>query len=320
MFIQENFLLNSSDGTQLCVHIQGHKEGVAPVLYLHGGPGSGLNLSIFRSYAGLHLEEFTTVVYLHQRGILGSGRPAPENQRLSGYIEDIRIVVDFICQRFDQPQVLLIGHCWGGFLGFAYLSQYEQKVAKFVALAPVVSFPMLQQELYKKVSQHYRKRSNPNCQKELCAIGPPPYADGEAFLRLQSLASDIYGDPTQHVNHDRLQADIDYPFELSRWAEDQNHIFQMLWPQLHQLNFMSCLSTLSTPLLILSGQADGIVPWTSLREPFRCYGSRFPEVIKRWVLFEKSSHFPYTEPDARNRFLAEMVDFLCSDRRSCDLL
>jgi hypothetical protein len=43
-------------------------------------------------------------------------------------------------------------------------------------------------------------------------------------------------------------------------------------------------------------------------------------VAKRWVLFEKSRHFPYTEPDARNRYLAEMVDFLCSDRQACDLL
>lgn len=57
-------MITTSDGVQLFVNIKGSGK---PVLYIHGGPGSGSYW--FEKFFGEFLEQHYTVIYLDQGGV-----------------------------------------------------------------------------------------------------------------------------------------------------------------------------------------------------------------------------------------------------------
>ena len=183
----ETHFITAADGLRLHIRIKGRKHR-PPLLYLHGGPGGGLNLAAFETYAGPHLEPHFPVAYLHQRGTLRSRGQGETDQTLALHIQDIRRAVAFLRNRFQQRRIYLLGHSWGGFSGYAFLGHYASTVAGFVAVCPVVSFPLVQQELYGLVSKKV-KHGDPTAVRELSDIGRPPYPDIDNFIRLQGLAA-----------------------------------------------------------------------------------------------------------------------------------
>lgn len=311
MRICETHSIRGGDGTRLTVRIKGRNRARPPLLYLHGGPGGGLNLAAFETLAGPLLEKFTPVAYLHQRGVLHSEDPGAGKQTLPRHIQDIRAVVAFLCQRFQTPHVFLLGHSWGGFTAFRYLTRHAQTVARLVTLSPVVSFPDTQQDLYDRVSAHLSP-GDPSDQEELASIGPPPYPDIDDFVRLQGLAAEIYGDPYAHIVPGALTTHTGYALDMDRLMAVQTEVARALWPEVYRLDITADLRSAATPLLMTAGRLDGSVPWISSKKAFEQYGNNCSGVFKRWLLLERSNHLAFTEPETRIYCMARVVDFLQS--------
>ena len=70
----EERIITTTDGVQLYVKVEG--SGI-PLLYLHGGPGSGSYW--FEKFFGDFVEQQFTVVYLDQRGVGRSTSPEDGN-------------------------------------------------------------------------------------------------------------------------------------------------------------------------------------------------------------------------------------------------
>lgn len=310
MQICEKHFVRGGEDTRLYVRIKGLKRARPPLLYLHGGPGSGINLAAFEIYAGPLLERYIPVAYLHQRGVLYSEEPGAKKQTLFQHIEDIRAVVAFLCERFETRHVYLLGHSWGGFTGFLYLAQYEQTIAGLVTLSPIVSFPDTQQDLYDLVSAQVLSARDASARRELELIGPPPYTDIDAFIWLQGLAVEIYGDPYAHIIPGELTTHIGYELDMDRLMAVQTGVARALWPELFRLDLTADLLSAATPLLMITGRLDAAVPWVSSEKAFKQYGKHSPRVRKRWLLLEKSNHLAFTELDTRAHCMAQVVDFL----------
>ena len=80
----EERMITTTDGVQLFVNIKGSG---TPVLYIHGGPGSGSYW--FEKFFGEFLEQHYTMIYLDQRGV---GRSSGDHE--ADYSMD-RMVLDF---------------------------------------------------------------------------------------------------------------------------------------------------------------------------------------------------------------------------------
>ena len=111
--------ITTSDGVDLYVKVKG--EGT-PLLYLHGGPGSGSFW--FEKFFGDFMEENFTVVYLDQRGVGRSTSPADGNysmERLTKDFEEVRETLGF-------ETWLTLGHSFGGLLQMGYAERFPEAI------------------------------------------------------------------------------------------------------------------------------------------------------------------------------------------------
>lgn len=111
--------ITTSDGVDLYVKVKG--EGT-PLLYLHGGPGSGSFW--FEKFFGDFMEENFTVVYLDQRGVGRSTSPADGNysmERLTKDFEEVRETLGF-------ETWLTLGHSFGGLLQMGYAESFPEAI------------------------------------------------------------------------------------------------------------------------------------------------------------------------------------------------
>ena len=80
----EEKIITTSDGVELYVKVEGKG---TPLLYIHGGPGSGSYW--FEKLSGDFMERNFTVVYLDQRGVGRSKSSTDKNYSME------RLVLDF---------------------------------------------------------------------------------------------------------------------------------------------------------------------------------------------------------------------------------
>lgn len=106
-----------------CLHIEesGNRNGM-PVLFLHGGPGSGCEPYHRRFFD----PDKYRIILFDQRGC---GRSTPhaelENNTTQGLIEDI----EAIRQLLDIDQLVLFGGSWGATLALLYAQAYPEHVS-----------------------------------------------------------------------------------------------------------------------------------------------------------------------------------------------
>ncbi|MCC5941197.1 MAG: alpha/beta hydrolase [Balneolaceae bacterium] len=109
----------TSDGVELHVSIRG--SGI-PVLYLHGGPGSGSYW--MEVFMGDLLEEHFRMIYLDQRGVGRSGSPAGGDFSLDRFIKDF----EEVRLALEIDAWLTMGHSFGGILQTAYASHHADAI------------------------------------------------------------------------------------------------------------------------------------------------------------------------------------------------
>ena len=97
-------------GVDQWVMIRGENLANPPLIHLHGGPGFS-ETRLFRHFNS-DLEKRFTVVYWDQRGTGKSfGRTVPRSSMtVEQFIGDLDDLVDIVCTRVGQEQVVLHGH------------------------------------------------------------------------------------------------------------------------------------------------------------------------------------------------------------------
>lgn len=117
--------ITTTDGIKLFVNIKGTG---TPVLYLHGGPGSGSYW--FEKFFGDFLEQHYTMIYLDQRGV---GRSSGNHE--NDYSID-RMAMDFeeIRKELGYDSWLTMGHSFGGILQMGYVKRFPQSVKGMIMI------------------------------------------------------------------------------------------------------------------------------------------------------------------------------------------
>ncbi len=96
-----------------------------PVVFLHGGPGSGCNPNQRRFFDPAHYR----IILLDQRGC---GRSLPLGETDSNTIDDLVEDVNKLRQHLNIQRWLVFGGSWGSTLGLAYAIAYPGNVSGLV--------------------------------------------------------------------------------------------------------------------------------------------------------------------------------------------
>ncbi len=118
--------------------IRGEDVSNPVIIWIHGGPASP---DTMETYAfSNYLKDDYTVVAWNQRGC---GRTYYKNKDNDPYNDtatfeqaqaDLDALVDYVCDRFQQENVILVGHSYGTMVGSKYAIEHPDKVAAYVGV------------------------------------------------------------------------------------------------------------------------------------------------------------------------------------------
>ena len=120
-------MLNVGDGHWLYVEQCGNPEGI-PVIFLHGGPGSGAQIA----HRNLFDQNRFHAILFDQRG---SGRSHPYLGRHANTTRHLVADIEAIRRHFGIESWIVVGGSWGSTLALAYAEQHPSRVAGMVLRA-----------------------------------------------------------------------------------------------------------------------------------------------------------------------------------------
>jgi len=270
MGLAREYRIVSSDSVGLFATVRG--EGV-PVLYLHGGPGSGSYwLEVFM---GDVLEREFQMVYFDQRGVGRSDSPENGDFSLDRMVQDFEEVRNAL--GFDEW--LLMGHSFGGILMTGYAKRHPEVIRGMIMVN--VSLDM---------QESFHSSWCPKASGFLGISEPLPCMDPSVPITERWMAL------IEKLNEEGLMWKMGYGSleDLERMNETYQHIEN--WNNDFGNAFMEIdeywkshkrdLQSLTMPVLLYHGTRDWMVG------PDHHVNIDFPEMM----LWEaKTSHMPFLE-------------------------
>lgn len=281
-------------GTRLHIDQRGPQDA-PPLLYLHGGPGSGSHDFMF--FQGDRLSERLQLVGVDQRGVQRS-------DPLDGPITEDDLIADFEALRetlgFERWSIL--GHSYGGRLALRYAVTHPDTVARVVFENPPWDMVLATRTLLDAARPLLRERGDRERAEELLRYRGPATAqmwDERIALtqRLGERRMDIYLGPG---SRGLVLPGNDLPEEIrSRGARFAEEITRTAG---FSESLLPLLERLTQPALLIEGGHD---PVTSPEEI-----SLFQKHVQNGTFrrFESAGHFVHAEePEEYARFVAAFV-------------
>ena len=303
--IDKEFLVKS-DGAKLYLKVRGQDINKPVLLYLHGGPGEANGPLIFQAYAGSELEKHFVVGYLHQRKTCMSPEAPLNTLTIRQYVEDVDNIVTFLKEKFQKNKIFLLGHSFGGGLGYLYLLEHEDNIEKFVSAGGAFSVPSVEENGYKTVLELSEKADNQKAVKKLKDVGPPPYEtmqEGMLWRRIgMSILEEMNESMTKNLQMSKVMTITEIDSINPEWQERSMVIINTMWSELITIDLEDEVQNIDTPMLLIAGAKDIIVPFRILEKGYKNYGGE-----KEYFILEKSNHFMFVdEPDL---FVAKVIEF-----------
>lgn len=156
----ENKFLKTGDFHEVYYEVCGNPKG-EPVVFLHGGPGSGCNPTQRRFFDPAHY----LIVLIDQRGC---GRSKPLGATTQNTTDDLVADIDAIRIALGIKQWLVFGGSWGSTLALAYATQYPENVTGLILRGIFLSRPSELDWFLGAVQAFF-----PEPWEALCAFLPP---------------------------------------------------------------------------------------------------------------------------------------------------
>ena len=176
--IFDHFILKTESSHNVYVEQAGNKLGI-PVLFLHGGPGSGCNENHRRYF---NPEKYRIILF-DQRGCK---RSLPNGDITNNTTQDLINDIEEIRKKLDIKKLVLFGGSWGATLALLYAEHYPKNVSGIVLRG---SFLARQQDLAWFINNGVN-RIYPDYWNEFLSI----FNEGEQNNLLESMHNHIFSD------------------------------------------------------------------------------------------------------------------------------
>ncbi len=283
------------------------------VLHLHGGPGQS---QAHFAYCTRPEDDYCTYVFYDQRGAGKTQRrsktPASE-VTLENLLEDLRLTILHVKERYATDEVILLGHSWGSVLGTEYIRRYPSDVRGFIGVGQVVDIAKGETIGFAKLTESVERKGKKSDQKALAALaGYPNGLEGKSFFKQMGRVRALQSRYGATVNIPKLlkallKSPVFHPADLLSLANG-------LAVNSNLLNSMLEYSILSvteyqTPVCYVLGENDWQVPSVLAAEYFE--GIHAP--YKALRLVKDAGHMTdFDNPRGFHEAVRECVEQLCA--------
>lgn len=296
------------NGVRLWYKVAGQPHfGLAPVLFLHGGPG--YSSYSFEKTVGTQLERHTQMIYLDERGSGRSERPQNKRYEMPFLVED----VEALRQSLGVNQLVVMGHSFGGTIALEYAARYPDHVHKLIILDGAADMPRTLdlwraqiQRRYPLVWQSTASGKNGKLLQKALAQKDDCAAAKARFALLTEALSHV--DPSefrhwQQFHDQRYRKEQDALDDASglRNTGEIGSVYFGPGSDFFCYRFMA-YNKITMPALVIVGKYDGAVG----AETMLSLAEHLPHA--QFDEFDQSAHFPYAEEPVK--FERDVAAFL----------
>ncbi|OXS24910.1 MAG: alpha/beta hydrolase [Acetobacterium sp. MES1] len=277
------------------------------LLFVHGGPGMP-EYWLNESHPA-QLDELFTVVWWDQRGagLSYDNKISAETMTTAQLVADTIAVTKYLCQRFRQDKIHLMGHSFGTYLAIQAAVQAPQLYHAYIGVAQSVNLALSEELAYEWLLEYYRDDKKNRLQLEKFPYGTAAYERirdrvmHEAGIgtthKMYSVVSGIFIAVMKHREYTLKEK-----FQL--WQGKAFSQSSTLNEEFRQANLSDLITRLDLPVLFFSGAYDYTVNH-HLSEIF-LEDIKAPQ--KHFYLFEDSAHSPiFEEPEAVLKILKALI-------------
>ena len=315
--INEQLYLQLTDQKEY-ITITGKSKENPVIILLHGGPGAPTTYVDY-CWQDLLTDNFTLVCW-DERGCGRSYYPNaaqdPDNKSLTfnKQLDDLDSLVDYLCERFNQKQVIILGHSYGTMLGSRYVLAHPEKVSAYIGVGQCVNEKNYAGETYSYEDAMNIARSKGDDTTKLEAAYKNFMAEQsiQNLFTLRKLVSPYH---PQTVTRDlTVLAALSSPIagiDDMRWYFLQlfnlNRFIELISPLEGYMNNFNALDSndkYQMPVLFISGSCDWICPVGLVKD----YAEHLNSQEVKLELIEGCGHSPQVQQP--EEFCLVIKDFL----------
>jgi len=309
--IDEYFPL-TVNGHEQWLRIRGEQVENPVILYLHGGPG-GSQIPSYRHYQ-LDWEQDFTIVHWEQRGAgkSYSNKLDVATMTLPALVADTLAVIDYLSNRFDRKDIVLLGHSWGTFLGIHVLQKRPRYVSSYFGVGQVSNQIESERRMHEFALRTAEDVGDQRAIDQLSKLRGYPLVKGAhanvASVREWARHFGYLGSGLSDTarTYERLMETPEYGLaDIYRFLKGTLISFATLGRTMlsdAEAQPTALPSQFDVPVFLISGRRDHFTP-TDLADEYLST-LRAPETCH--VVFEESGHYP--NEDAPDRFLATLKE------------
>ena len=305
--IDEEFFVKSG-GEELYIRLRGENPDNPVLLYLHGGPAQLTGPLFFQAYAGPELEKHFVVGYLHQRNTCQSPSVPVSTLTIEQLVKDVHHVVEFLREKFHKDKIFLLGHSFGGILGYMYLLEYEENnnIEKFVSAGGAFSEASLEENGFKTALEMAKKTDNQQALKRLDALGAPPYEtfqEGMVWrMQIMTMSNRMKEGIAKNLQMPKVMSITGIKNIDPAWQKKMMTVAIAMWSELSTVDLEDDVKKINIPVLIMAGAKDVMVPFSLMEKGYQNLSGE-----KEYFILENSNHMMFIdEPDL---FVSKVIEF-----------
>lgn len=260
------------NGTEQWITIRGHDVNKPILLHLGmGGPGGGgfATRSLFEP-----LEKDFVVVAWDEPGTGKSYNAVPiSTLTVQRFVDDAYALTLYLRERFHQEKIYVYGVSWSSIIGVNLVQQHPELFHAYIGNGQMVNTTENDILGYELALDYLTKKGNTKTLETLHRNGPPPYT-GENITGRYVAYLDILQE-YMNMPHYTVIVPI-VPFFASEYGyvDKVNHTrgliesFNVVYPQLKDLDFITQAPKLDVPVYIFAGRNDVNAMYTIVEEYF----------------------------------------------------
>lgn len=287
--------------SQQWISIRGKNKNNPLLLFLAGGPG-GSQLAATRINLE-KLEDNYVVVNWDQPGA-GKSMNAVPLQLITPqrYISDGLELTQYLCKRFKQKKIYVLGESWGSALGITLVQRSPELFSAFIGTAQMVEFVETDIRMYDLVLKIAKDREDANQIEKIKEQGKPPYYGKGMVWKFatlsQYLSKYMMKNPEIERQGYNTIGEIGGPeyglYDKVNWILGLTTTFDHVYPQLYNVDLRKQALKLEVPVYFMEGRYDVNASSALVEEYFNLLIAPSKELI--W--FEHSGHEPWrNEPE-----------------------
>nr|WP_072514100.1 alpha/beta hydrolase [Ndongobacter massiliensis] len=294
------------NGARQYLQIRGENRKNPLILFLHGGPGSPH--AFISAYYQRQLEDEFTFVNWDQRGCGRSYYANSSNPPVSYDLiyRDLEIIVERLCDTYEQDKIIIMAHSWGTILGSRYAQEHPERTDRYIGIGQVWDSKLGEEMATEEAIQRALAQGAEDEAKQMEAAYKKLYQEldrGEFHLQsvtdLRKLTINKYLDSkssmplckslwlglsSPQMNLD----DMKWFFKNSDVAEYER-LFSAIFLEVQEYSLIG--AEFEVPVTIMMGEEDWITPAAMSEKYFDSLQA--PE--KELVIIEKAGHVPYLD-------------------------